>query len=254
MRYFVGLVLALVLGVVGCSETAGTGGSAGDGGAGGIGGDGGAAGSGGTATLSILALERTEGGLRPVEGLQLCETDTANCAMTDADGAAAIELPVDREISYTMEKEGFIKHLRADVLAGDEFLPTPVTTDAQAAPQYELVMSPYPIQGTGSIIAQSFSDEEGRQGIAGATFELIGATGKAFYTDEEGKWSVGLTATTSRGVGGFVEVSPDEHEMRISGVENCQVLRGWPSDSENTIRFPVREGYHAIIRWHCPPE
>ena len=31
------------------------------------------------------------------------ETDTANCVMTDADGNAALELPVDREISYTME-------------------------------------------------------------------------------------------------------------------------------------------------------
>jgi hypothetical protein len=49
MRFFIGLVLALALGVVGCSETSGTGGSAGDGGSGGggSGGVGGEAGSGG---------------------------------------------------------------------------------------------------------------------------------------------------------------------------------------------------------------
>ena len=41
MRYFMGLVLALALGVMGCSETAGTGGTAGDGGSGGSGGSGG---------------------------------------------------------------------------------------------------------------------------------------------------------------------------------------------------------------------
>jgi lysophospholipase L1-like esterase len=41
MRYLAGLVLALALGVIGCSETAGTGGSAGDGGTGGVGGEGG---------------------------------------------------------------------------------------------------------------------------------------------------------------------------------------------------------------------
>ena len=57
MRYFVGLVCVLALGVmpwVGCSETEGTGGSGGtgggggDGGSGGIGGDGGMGGDGGT--------------------------------------------------------------------------------------------------------------------------------------------------------------------------------------------------------------
>ena len=51
MRYFVGLVLALALGVIGCSETAGTGGSGGidgDGGTGGLAGSGGSAGTGGT--------------------------------------------------------------------------------------------------------------------------------------------------------------------------------------------------------------
>ena len=43
-RFFIGLILVLALGLLGCSETAGTGGSAGTGGAGG---DGGAAGMGG---------------------------------------------------------------------------------------------------------------------------------------------------------------------------------------------------------------
>jgi len=44
MRYFVSLVLALALGVMGCSETSGAGGSAADGGAGGEGGTGGSRG------------------------------------------------------------------------------------------------------------------------------------------------------------------------------------------------------------------
>ena len=47
-RHFVGLVLALALGVMGCGETAGTGGSGGDGGSAGMGGGGG---SGGDAAL-----------------------------------------------------------------------------------------------------------------------------------------------------------------------------------------------------------
>ena len=47
MRFLVGLALVLALGVMGCTETAGTGGSAGDGGSGGDGGDAGDGGSGG---------------------------------------------------------------------------------------------------------------------------------------------------------------------------------------------------------------
>jgi hypothetical protein len=48
MRYLVGFVFVLALGLMGCSETAGTGGSGGDGGSAGTGGIAGAGGSGGT--------------------------------------------------------------------------------------------------------------------------------------------------------------------------------------------------------------
>jgi len=48
MRYVFGFICVLALGVMGCSEAAGTGGSAGDGGAGGLGGAGGAGGQGGS--------------------------------------------------------------------------------------------------------------------------------------------------------------------------------------------------------------
>ena len=45
MRYVLGFIVVLALGIMGCGETSGTGGS---GGTGGVGGDGGAAGGGGT--------------------------------------------------------------------------------------------------------------------------------------------------------------------------------------------------------------
>jgi hypothetical protein len=252
MRYLVGFICVLALGVMECGETAGTSGS---GGTAGDGGQGGSAGSAGTATLSVFVFE-TGGGFGPLEGVQLCETDTTNCAMTDDGGNAAVDLPVDREISYTLHKPGYVPHLRADVLSVDgSYVPTSMSTDANTSSQYERVMSPYPMQGTGSIVAQAFSDELGIRPIAGATFELISAAGKAHYGDDDGNWSLNLSATTTQGSGGFTEVSPGEHEMAISGaVENCQVLRGWPSDSGNTMRVPVREGHHTISRWFCPDE
>jgi len=256
MRYLVGLILAL--GAMACSEMSGTGGGAGDGGSAGVGGGGGDGGQGGTATLSIFVFETpAEGGIRPLEGLQLCETDTANCVLTDVDGTAELGLPVDREISYTWEKEGYVKVLRADILSADgSYVPSNVSTDARMAARFDALMSPYPMEGTGVIYAQAFSDELGVHPIPDATFELVGATGKAFNVDDDGDWTLDLTATSSQGSGGFVEVSPGEHELKVGGgaVKNCQVLRGWPSDSENTMTVPVRAGYMTITRFYCPAE
>jgi hypothetical protein len=61
MRFFIGLVLTLALGVMGCSETAGTGGSAGDGGAGGTGGDGGSGGDAATFSYSVITSSTGDG-------------------------------------------------------------------------------------------------------------------------------------------------------------------------------------------------
>ena len=190
MRYLVGLILAL--GAMACSEMSGTGGGAGDGGSAGVGGGGGDGGQGGTATLSIFVFETpAEGGIRPLEGLQLCETDTANCVLTDVDGTAELGLPVDREISYTWEKEGYVKVLRADILSADgSYVPSNVSTDARMAARFDALMSPYPMEGTGVIYAQAFSDELGVHPIPDATFELVGATGKAFNVDDDGDWTL----------------------------------------------------------------
>jgi len=176
--------------------------------------------------------------------------------MTDDAGEADLDLPVDREISYPLVKEGYAKYLRADVLsAAGSYVPTPMLTDAQIASQYELVNVPYPMQGTGAVIAQAYSDEMGFDAIAGATFELVGATGDLVYEDEDGNFSRDFTATTCAGSGNFLEVEPGEHEMEISGaVENCEGLRGWPSGSGATMRVPVREGYRTVTRWFCDPE
>jgi hypothetical protein len=61
MRYLVGFVFVLALGVMGCSETSGEGGSGGDGGSGGTAGDGG---SGGAVSCMDSVCPCTEGGIR----------------------------------------------------------------------------------------------------------------------------------------------------------------------------------------------
>ena len=61
MRWFVSLVLALALGVMGCSDAEGTGGSAGDGGSGGTGGAGGSGGDAATFSYSVITSSTGDG-------------------------------------------------------------------------------------------------------------------------------------------------------------------------------------------------
>jgi hypothetical protein len=238
--------------VVGCSEAVGDAG--GSGGTGGTAAVGGAGGDGGTATLNLLPMELDpEGKQVPLVGVLLCETGTTNCAVSDASGFASIQLPAEREISYTHEKEGYGSSMRADILpaAGRTVVPV-MPTEASRAAQYERLMSPYPMEGTGTIYIQVARGSLGDDPIAGATFDLLGTTGKAFFLDEERNWSLEPSVTTSAGVGGFVEVSPGVFEIEIGGTaKNCLLIRGWSGDSENTIRLPVREGYATIARVDC---
>ncbi|MBW2375703.1 MAG: hypothetical protein JRF55_06850 [Deltaproteobacteria bacterium] len=255
MRYLFGFMCVLALGVMpmlGCSETTGDGGV---GGSAGTGGTGGSAGSGGTATLTLLAMEFDEEEKRvPLLGVRVCETGTTNCAVTDASGPAILQLPADQETSYTQEKEGYGAELRADIIpaiVGSTVIPI-MRPDAWLEDMYERVTSPYPMEATGTIFIQVAGGSSIDGSIPGATLDLIGTTGKAFYLDEDGNWSTDPTATTSSGGGGFVEVTPGEYQIQIGGAaENCRLIRAWPGDSENRIRLPVREGYETTARVDC---
>ena len=106
------------------------------------------------------------------------------------------------------------------------------------ADQHARLMSPYPMRGTGSIVLIAFPQ------LAGATFELVAATGKPYYHEgEEGLWNPDLTATTLPwGGGGFTEVTPGDHQINLGGTAQRCIAHpelGWPSDDENSVRMPV---------------
>jgi hypothetical protein len=189
----------------------------------------------------------------PLEGVELCETDTDNCVMTDANGEATLELPTERETGFTRTKEGYASYLLADVVpaTGERYVYA-MATDHRIAAEHDRLMAAYPMRGTGTILVGL------RLPFPEATFELIGATSKAFYVDDDPEgdilWSQDLTGTTSWGSGGFVEVTPSEYQIKLGGTaQGCTPHRAWPGNDENSIRIPVREGYITHAAVNCPP-
>jgi hypothetical protein len=251
-------VCALVVPLIGCSDettaaggTGGSGDTGGDGGTGGTagsGGMGGAAGMGGTGgdpvgELSVTVTEvlgfswedTIEG--PPLEGVELCETGTSNCATTDAEGEAILMLPLFQEVSYTVEKEGWVPWLIAGFLTAGRATQIVMLGD-QLAEEISVIMgTPYPWEG-GVIALTPFPR------MAGVTFDLVDAVAEGFYEDEAGIPNPDLTATTSDGRGGFVEVSPGEYEVEFGGTATtCTLNFGWAGDAANRIRLPVQVGY-----------
>jgi len=212
-----------------------------------------------TATLELavqMGAGHGENFRMPLEGVQLCETDTDNCELSDDRGRVTIELPVGPEISYTLEKEGYPSYLTPDVIGPGGFaylrgLPT----DDWMAQQYDRVGSPYPMRFTGTIIIST-------GGLAGATFDLVGATGTLFYgenftgpDDEVTDFSLDRMETAKDGMAGFTEVTPgDEYHVNFGGTAlGCVPDLAWPGNNPNSIRLPVREGFVTRASVRCPP-
>lgn len=187
--------------------------------------------------------------------VKVCLTGTDCCVMTDASGDATMDLPVGEEIALTFEKEGFQPDLRAAVIP-EEPRTKPYRVALGTVERYQylhgLVMSPYPMEGTGDALL--FNREAAALAV---TFELVDAEGKGFYYNEVGDWDADLTATTSYALGplgGFTEVDPGEVQVDFGGTGgNCIRLTGWPSDKANSVRIPIREGYVSQVEITCLP-
>lgn len=186
---------------------------------------------------------------RALESVRVCQSDTTNCATTGATGELTLELPVGLEVSITLEKDGYASYLAPIVMpvngVEDRWI---MASNQYLAEQYDLLTSPYPRRLTGGILLELIPAFEG------ATFQLVSATGKAYYHDEEGNRSLDLAETTSYGWGGFVEVSPGDFQVNVGGtVQRCTPgIWGWPGTVESSIRFAVREGYETVAILRCP--
>jgi hypothetical protein len=186
-----------------------------------------------------------------LEGVEVCQTGTTNCATTDINGEATLMLPANQVLSYTLGKEGYITRLHA-VMTDETFDNEPFTSfrmlrDQTVEDLAEDLQIPYPLEG-GWVTLQAFP------GRAGATYELLSGTATAFYNNEAGIPTLDLTATTSGGlgVGGFLEVTAGEHQVEFGGnATNCVPDVAWPGDAANRIKFPVRVGHLIYARAVC---
>jgi hypothetical protein len=189
-----------------------------------------------------------------LDDVELCETGTTNCVTTDANGNATLWLPVG-ETSFTRRKEGYGSYLIPLVNPADgSSHESAMGSEATLESLHEDVMSPYPLGNMGRISCAVLP------GFEGATFDLFDATGKLmakrYYTDEGSTptWRLDLTATTTTGSGGFLEVSPgDDYQVQFGGTaDDCVHLVAWPGHFvSNTIRFPVRAGHITQITAGC---
>ncbi len=254
MRYLLNLVFVLALGLMGCSETSGTGGNGGDGGEGGSAGVGG---QGGTVTVPHIlttyegAPEGVKVGLGPVlPGVEACETDTTNCAISGADGRAQLMLPANQEVSYIVSTDGRIPWMAAEV--PDELTIVrqpryPMWLDEEIEAFAEANMIPYPLTGGAVLLHMNPTTTEG------VTFTLIDDGGAlAYYADKDGFFRFDLTETTVNGFGGFFEMAPGERQIEFGGAAtNCTATLGWPGDAPNRVKVPVRVGHITLASMNC---
>lgn len=262
MCYRISLFCVCVLSALlflGCGDAGGSGGSAGSGGEGGNGGS-----ESVSARLFIFEFGPQFVEL-PLQGAAVCQLGVDNCVISDKAGIAKIYFPVDQEIAFTIEKEGYGPWVFSNVTdehfpEGDRF---PLYTHENLAAIAERLQTPYPWEGGIVGLLRWFSPNAGVKFLpVGPTAEAVG---KPFYFDAASlEYSLELEATTTffglpdapLAEGGFTEVVPGVQQFEFVGTSgDCpHASWGWPGDAPNRIKVPVLEGYTTYGSVRCDEE
>jgi len=207
-----------------------------------------------------------EGGLSffdPLEGVELCEVDITNlgvevvddnCETTDDKGFAAIRLPENANVTWSLRKDGYQSVLVPDVTDAfyDPATVWPLFTDANLAELCQALPAEvdceYPLDGTGHGWISVFT----RPRREGATFTLVGATGHVIYHGSSGELDPDLEATSTNGDALIIDVLPGDVKIRFGGsAEGCTARQSWPVAENDMIAAPVREGFHTYAGLNC---
>jgi hypothetical protein len=125
-----------------------------------------------------------------------------------------------------------------------------MVSNAQMADLAEDLMIPDPLLTGGIVVLRA-----GAPRMAGVAYAVDDETAVGYYVDEAGAVTLGLTTTTSKGDGGFLEVTPGVRQIDFGGTAtNCILGRGWPGDGDtvNRIKVPVRVGHITYGQmWSC---
>lgn len=204
-------------------------------------------------TMDVIAFEPGMGDV-PLDGVEVCQFETDNCATSDATGFVTLTLPANSEVLLTVEKDGYTPTLSPQLTEDsdtDEY--RTALLDEQTSSLLAGVLGvPYPLEG--GVVAISALYEPLRQddnGIAGITFSTGGH--ETYYLDEMSFPTYDLTATTTPdGVGGFAELPDGEYEVTVGGdAVNCEVASAWPGASDDTIRVPAAVGFFTQAFISC---
>jgi hypothetical protein len=181
----------------------------------------------------------------PLPDAEICETDTDNCVMTDAEGMAIIELPSDSEVSYTITKEGFGSYLISDVNNGRLEHRFVMYGDEELARLAPLMGTTYPWTDTGIMILRVYSEP-------GVVFDLVGQPDTPFYFSNGDTPSTELDATTDDGRGGFTDLAEGEYQVEFVDPQVlCRPFTAWPGDMDNRVKVPVKPGYISYASMAC---
>lgn len=193
-----------------------------------------------------------------LEGAEVCQDGTDNCAMTNADGEATLQIPGNEEFAYAVTPPpAYFPLLSPQVSDSDIPLSPSLTVFSETTLMAfaGLLNTDFPpTTGTiGMVVYQNPFPET--TGIPGVSFELIEGTGVPYYLNASNLPDATLTETVENGSGGFVEASEGTVEIGLSGTQNCErPYNAWPGSEPNQFRLPSRAGFLTVpVAW-CDPE
>lgn len=194
-----------------------------------------------------------------LEGAEVCQDGTDNCATTNADGEATLQIPGNEEFAYAVTPPSdYFPLLSPQVSDSDIPLSPSLTVFSQTTLMAfaGLLDTDFPpTTGTIGMVVYQNPFPDTTTGIPGVTFGLIEGTGVPYYLNASNVPDPTLTETGDNGSGGFVEASEGTLEIGLSGTQNCErPYNAWPGSEPNQFRVPSRAGFLTVPVVWCDPE
>jgi len=206
-------------------------------------------------TATVLGSEVPFGDAVPLEGAEVCLDGSENCATTNAEGRASLDVPGNEEFAYAVTAESdFFSLLSPQVSDTDIVVEPDFTLLSQGTIMSFAALIGTEWPPTTGVVSITLYEKPYPETVAipGASFEIIEGTGQSYYLNDSNIPTTELSETQSSGTGGFVEVSVGTVEAGVTGVSGCdEYSNAWPGSAPNQVRFPSRVGYQTAVIWRC---